>query len=77
MLDAGAKREDAVVLPSGAGGGDIALYAAPATPSAELIGLAAKVGYRRLPEMTLEARGVHAVAIAPAESPPSAPTPHA
>ena len=74
VLDAQAQREAAVVLPSGAGGGDIALYAAPAVPSAELVRLATEVGYRRLTDLTLEARGVHAAPFPPGPE-PERPTP--
>lgn len=54
-----AEREGAVVIPSGAGGGDVALFVARARPSASLSALRERLGHERL-ELELEARGVHA-----------------
>jgi phosphomevalonate kinase len=53
-----AERENAAVLPSGAGGGDLLLYfgAEPASP--ELVARAQETGHQRL-ELGLGARGVH------------------
>lgn len=55
-----AARERAAVLPSGAGGGDVALFAGVAAPSPELSALARELGQRRL-DLSLGAQGVHAV----------------
>jgi len=55
-----AAREDATVLPSGAGGGDIALYVGARPPSMTLSKRAAELEHRSL-ALGLEARGVHAV----------------
>ncbi len=54
-----AAREDATVLPSGAGGGDIALYVGARPPSMALSGRARELEHRPL-ALGLEARGVHA-----------------
>jgi phosphomevalonate kinase len=53
-----AQASGAVVLPSGAGGGDIALYAGPAAPTRELVVQAVERGYTPL-AVSLGARGVH------------------
>lgn len=58
-LGALAEREGAVVLPSGAGGGDVALFVGSAPPSGPLVALREQLGHQRL-ELSLEARGVHA-----------------
>ncbi len=55
-----ASREGATVLPSGAGGGDIALFAGLCPPTPELRALATREGLTRL-ELEQEARGVHHV----------------
>ena len=52
------RREGVVVMPSGAGGGDIAIFAAAHPPSTTLEGLAIERGLSRL-RLRLEARGVH------------------
>jgi phosphomevalonate kinase len=54
-----AAAEGAAVIPAGAGGGDVALFAGPAPPSARLRALALEHGHRSL-DVVLEARGVHA-----------------
>ncbi|MBK7583463.1 MAG: hypothetical protein IPI67_25135 [Myxococcales bacterium] len=54
-----AEKDDAVVIPSGAGGGDVALYAGPEPPSPALVARRNRLGHERL-ELTLGARGVHA-----------------
>lgn len=59
-LHAAALTEDAVVLPAGAGGGDVALYLGGAPPSDSLRALAAELAHRPL-ELSLGARGVHVV----------------
>ncbi len=51
-------RERAAVLPSGAGGGDVALFAGLAPPSAALSALARELGQQRL-DLSLGAPGVH------------------
>lgn len=53
-------REHAAVLPSGAGGGDVALFVGVGPPSAGLVELARELGHRRL-DLSLGAPGVHAV----------------
>jgi phosphomevalonate kinase len=53
-----AARENAAVLPSGAGGGDIALYAGTRPPSDALSARAREQGHRDL-ALGLGARGVH------------------
>jgi phosphomevalonate kinase len=53
-----AAKESAVVLPAGAGGGDVAIFAGPRRPSSELCQLMAQYRYVRL-ALTLGARGVH------------------
>jgi len=58
-LDSMARRESAVVLPSGAGGGDVALFVGFAVPSAALRARATELKHRPL-AVTLGARGVHA-----------------
>jgi phosphomevalonate kinase len=55
-----AAREAATVLPSGAGGGDIALYVGARPPSIALTDRARQLEHRPL-ALGLEARGVHAV----------------
>ncbi len=55
-----AVREHAAVLPSGAGGGDVALFVGVAPPSSKLSALARELGQRRL-DLSLGAQGVHAV----------------
>ena len=52
-----AKVRGAVVLPSGAGGGDIVLWVSPAPSPPEFGRLAASLGHRRVP-LELHARGV-------------------
>lgn len=59
-LDERARREEATVLPSGAGGGDVTLFVGLRAPSNELSARAIELGQQRL-ELELEARGVHAV----------------
>jgi phosphomevalonate kinase len=54
-----AERGGAVLLPSGAGGGDVALYAAPVPSGPEFRQTAENLGYRRIEPLTLSARGVH------------------
>jgi phosphomevalonate kinase len=54
-----ARQEGIVVLPSGAGGGDVALAAGRHAPSPELVALFARFGHIQLP-LGLSARGVHA-----------------
>jgi phosphomevalonate kinase len=54
-----AAREDATVLPSGAGGGDIALFVGARPPSISLTDRARELEHRSL-ALGLEARGVHA-----------------
>ena len=57
-LDELARAEGAVVLPAGAGGGDIAVFVGPRPPSTALAGAARQ--WRHLPlRATLDARGVH------------------
>jgi phosphomevalonate kinase len=53
-----ATREDAVVLPAGAGGGDVALYVGAHEPSTAMIRAFADAGHERL-DLRLGARGVH------------------
>lgn len=60
-LNALASSENAVVLPSGAGGGDVALYVGSRAPSAELAARARELGHQRL-DLELGARGLHGVA---------------
>jgi phosphomevalonate kinase len=55
-----AQSAEAVVLPGGAGGGDVALYAGPKPPTGLLLRRVAQLGYLRLDDTTLSARGVHA-----------------
>jgi phosphomevalonate kinase len=55
-----ARLEQAIVLPSGAGGGDVALFIGPAAPSAELYARAEALGHHRL-EIELGATGVQAI----------------
>jgi len=54
-----AVRERAAVLPSGAGGGDVALFVGLAPPSEALSTLSRKLGHHRL-ALSLGAPGVHA-----------------
>lgn len=57
-LDALARAHDGVMLPSGAGGGDVVLWVGPdATPEA-LAAAASRAGFARLP-LALDARGLH------------------
>jgi phosphomevalonate kinase len=58
-LHALARTEGAAVLPSGAGGGDVVLFAGHAVPSAALCETVARLGYWRLHTLRLGARGVH------------------
>ncbi|MEB2311390.1 MAG: hypothetical protein OZ921_11520 [Sorangiineae bacterium] len=58
-LGARAREAGATVLPAGAGGGDVALYAGLAPPRPQLRELAETLRHRRL-DVTLGARGVHA-----------------
>ena len=58
-LDSLARRESAVVLPSGAGGGDVALFVGLSAPSLALRARAAELKHRPL-AVALGARGVHA-----------------
>jgi phosphomevalonate kinase len=53
-----AQDEDAIVMPAGAGGGDIAMVFAPHPPSARLREAARTAGLSRL-DLELGARGVH------------------
>jgi phosphomevalonate kinase len=53
-----ARRTGAVVLPSGAGGGDVALYVGFHSPATELRLMAQELGHHPL-ELALDARGVH------------------
>jgi len=55
-----AEQDGAVVLPSGAGGGDVEIYAGTAPPSSALAARRAALGHERL-ELELDARGVHAL----------------
>jgi phosphomevalonate kinase len=57
-IDAAARREGAVFLASGAGGGDVALWVGPARPSNALVALAADRGLDLL-AARVGARGVH------------------
>ena len=59
-LNEAAQREGAAVLPSGAGGGDVALFAGLAPPSQKLRAMANHHGHLPL-ALRLEARGVHHV----------------
>jgi phosphomevalonate kinase len=56
--DRAAARQGAVVLPSGAGGGDIALWIGPCEPDASSIRAAESAGFTRLP-IGVGAQGVH------------------
>lgn len=60
-----AGEEDAVVLPAGAGGGDVAIYAGTAAPSPRLVAAFEKERHARL-ELTLGAEGLHLVGALPA-----------
>jgi phosphomevalonate kinase len=53
-----ARAEDAIVLPAGAGGGDVALYVGPNPPSPGLVARRDALGHSRL-SLSLGARGVH------------------
>ncbi len=55
-----ARHAGAVVLPGGAGGGDVALYAGPAPPTESLLRRLRQLGYLRLDDTNLSAPGVHA-----------------
>jgi phosphomevalonate kinase len=55
-----ARREQAALLPAGAGGGDIAVFAGTKPPSLALTQRAEALGHRRL-SLGFAARGVHAV----------------
>jgi phosphomevalonate kinase len=57
-LAAIARVEDAIVLPAGAGGGDVALYVGPNPPSRGLVARREALGHSRL-SLSLGARGVH------------------
>jgi phosphomevalonate kinase len=65
QLHQAAREEGGCVLPSGAGGGDVSLYAGLAPPSAELLALA-----RRLGQKPLDLR-VGAEGLSPVEFPPT------
>jgi phosphomevalonate kinase len=54
-----ARDEEGVVLPSGAGHGDVALFAGLRPPTPRLLALARELGHEPL-ELGLSARGVHA-----------------
>jgi len=60
-LDTLARRDGGVMLPSGAGGGDVVLFVGPAPSGDELQRAARHEGYDRL-SLRLGARGVHAAA---------------
>lgn len=60
VLSSVAGAHGAVVLPAGAGGGDIVLYAGLTPPASALREEAVRSGHRRL-DLVLGARGVHAV----------------
>ncbi|HEX9622419.1 MAG TPA: hypothetical protein VF989_19880 [Polyangiaceae bacterium] len=62
-LAAIAERDGGAVLPSGAGGGDVILFAGPRQPSAALEEMARRAGLARL-SLVLGARGVHALGAA-------------
>jgi phosphomevalonate kinase len=55
-----ARAADSIVLPSGAGGGDVALFVGPTGPPAELLERALELDHEKL-ELALGARGVHAL----------------
>jgi phosphomevalonate kinase len=57
-LHSRAERENAAVIPSGAGGGDVLLFFGTKPASAELLARVRETGHERL-ELGLEARGVH------------------
>lgn len=57
VLRAAAKQQAATVLPSGAGGGDLVLYAGATAPSAALLALVLKLGLKPL-SLTLGVDGV-------------------
>ncbi|MBN1606751.1 MAG: hypothetical protein JW940_08960 [Polyangiaceae bacterium] len=57
-LCARAEQQDAAVIPSGAGGGDLLLFFGARPASAELVARALDTGHERL-ELGLGARGVH------------------
>lgn len=61
QLDKLARKEGGVVLPAGAGGGDIATFFGIAPPSVQLASAARERGYVLIEGMSLGARGVHAV----------------
>lgn len=67
-LSALAKRAGSVVLPSGAGGGDVALYVGFSAPSAELVRRRSELDHERL-DCELGAQGVHAIDSSSARSP--------
>jgi len=60
-LDSLARRDGGVMLPSGAGGGDVVLFVGPVPSGDELASEAKREGYVRL-SLRLGARGVHAAA---------------
>jgi len=60
LLATRAAKESAAVLPAGAGGGDVAIFAGIQPPSRELRALLAQLHHDRL-DLSLSARGVHAV----------------
>jgi len=60
QLAAKAAKESAAVLPAGAGGGDVAIFAGLQAPSEELRNLMVRLRHDRL-QVSLGARGVHAV----------------
>lgn len=66
-LAATALEENAVVIPSGAGGGDVALFVGRAPPSESLRELVRALGHERL-ELELGARGAHAADAEPTVS---------
>jgi phosphomevalonate kinase len=53
-----ARADGAIVLPAGAGGGDVALYMGENPPSAELVRRRDALGHSRI-SLSLGARGVH------------------
>lgn len=62
-LDALAREDEGVILPSGAGGGDVVLWVGVTQTSPAVLHAAALEGFEPLP-LSLGARGVHAVAVA-------------
>jgi phosphomevalonate kinase len=64
-LDEQARRENGVVLPAGAGGGDVCLFFGLAPPSVRLLETALACGQQRLEPIEFEARGLHLETEAP------------